>query len=62
MKHTERQHLKENELAHSLASASHLLGRRKSTIVTTSVVVGVVLVGAIGYAVITQQSAAARAE
>lgn len=62
MKHTERQHLKDNELAHGLAAARETLQRRESTVVPGGVVVAVVLVGLIGYLVVRDQRAAAQAE
>ncbi|MGE3579510.1 MAG: tol-pal system YbgF family protein [Vicinamibacterales bacterium] len=62
MKHTERQHLKENELAQSLAAAGGVFARSKSTVVTVASVIGVVLIGTVGYAVIRDQRAGAQAE
>jgi len=62
MKHTERQHLKENELAHGLAAAGGAFARSKSTVITIVAVVGVVLLGTIGYVVIRDQRAGAQAE
>jgi len=62
MKHTERQHLKENELAHGLATAGDVLARAKATILPIAIVVAVVLVGGIGYAVVRDQRAGAQAE
>ena len=58
MKHKERQHLKENELAHGISSASHALAGKKTPILAAAVVIGVVVVGAVGYAVVRKQSAA----
>ena len=62
MKHKERQHLKENELAHGISSASHALAGKKTPILAAAVVIGVVVVGAVGYAVVRKQSAATQAE
>jgi len=62
MKHTERQHLKENELAHGLSTAGDMLARGKSTILPVAIVVAVVLIGGIGYAVVRDQRAGAQAE
>ena len=62
MKQKERHHLKENELAHGLSAASATLAGKKTPILAAAVIVGVVVVGAVGYAVVRQQASAKRAE
>ena len=62
MKQKERHHLKENELAHGISTASASLAGKKTPILAAAVVIGVVVVGAVGYAVVRKQSAATQAE
>ena len=62
MKQKERHHLKENELAHGISAASATLAGKKTPILAAAVIVGVVVVGAVGYAVVRQQSSAKQAE
>lgn len=61
MKQKERHHLKENDLAHGLSSASHAMAGNRATIVTAAAVLGVVVLALAGYLVVRQQSAATRA-
>ena len=62
MKQKERHHLKENELAHGLSAASATLAGKKTPILAAAVIIGVVVVGAVGYGVVRQQSSAKQAE
>jgi TolA-binding protein len=56
MKRTERHHLKENELVHTIASARELLEGRQRQLVTAVIALVVVGVGFLGYRVFRQQS------
>jgi FimV-like protein len=51
MKHSEREHLKENELAKALAAANQSLGQNRTQVLAITAAVVAVLVAIIGYTV-----------
>lgn len=55
MKRNERQHLKENELAHSLGAAREFVGPRKRLITGLTLVLLLVIVSVVGFMVIRQR-------
>src|SRR5438045_559260 len=58
MKQKERRHLKENELAHSLAVASEFLGARRRQVTRMATALGLAVLVVVGVIVIRQRTSA----
>src|SRR3954470_12371606 len=56
MKRTERRHLKENELAHSLSNAREFIEPRRKQLTVTVIVIVFVAVAVIGVTVLRQRT------